>query len=260
MTVYDAWTDPGPYHVAIAACPDDPAALVDIVQGLLLHDAALALYGLSEADMGPISRETLPVGQRLERILMRDEAPLIRPRPPRQREIGTCRDYALLLTSLLRMKGHEAHLRCGFANYFELDGWEDHWIVEYRSPGETAWRFADAQLDAAHQMHLGLTVVASDLPTGRFLPADRAWVAHRTGKIPAGCFGHGAATGVEMLVVNLARDRLVLGGHVTSDWDTWRDSLPWGHMPGDRLIVLGDCLANGIGEVSQPFWRDAIEG
>ncbi len=43
-----------------------------------------------------------------------------------------CRDYSLLLVSLLRYRGFEARMRAGFANYFESElTYEDHWLVEY---------------------------------------------------------------------------------------------------------------------------------
>ncbi len=70
-----------------------------------MHDAALALYELNAADFSRFSRQTLSVEDRLDQFCASDGTLDLSGRPPAQRMIGTCRDYALLLTGLLRHQG-----------------------------------------------------------------------------------------------------------------------------------------------------------
>ncbi len=53
-------TDPGTYSAALDRLPEDAGSLIEIVQGLMIHDASLHLYGLSIADFANASRSTRP--------------------------------------------------------------------------------------------------------------------------------------------------------------------------------------------------------
>src|SRR6202035_2447024 len=136
----------GRHAAAVAELPDDIGVLIPVVQGLLIHSDWLGAYGVDESSFDRISRETLPVAERLALILERDPRAIASRRPPAQRSVGTCRDFALLLCGFLRSKGIAARLRCGFANYLR-DGWEDHWVCEYRDRRSKSWRLGDAQID-----------------------------------------------------------------------------------------------------------------
>ena len=61
-------TDPGPHAAMLDGLPDGGAPLVEVVQGPLIHDAGLHLYGLAAADFADASRETRPVSERLPRL------------------------------------------------------------------------------------------------------------------------------------------------------------------------------------------------
>ena len=145
------FSDPGSFSEAFNALPNDIEALCQIVQGLLIHDyVAFHHYGpVPTGFENKVSRSTLSVAERVQRILASDESPLTQPRPPFDREIGTCRDFALLLMSMARQKGIPARVRCGFASYFEAP-WADHWITEIWDDGENKWRRVDPQLDEPH--------------------------------------------------------------------------------------------------------------
>jgi hypothetical protein len=217
-------SDPGPHAAAFDALPDDVPSLCRLVQGVLLHDHyGGELYGNAPPEFFEQSRATPPVAEKLSVILERDPTPLDRPRPPFERAVGTCRDFALMLCAMLRHKGSPARVRCGFADYFGGHGWEDHWVCEVWQAGEGRWALADAQLDDAHRRHLGIDFDTADMPREHFLLAPKAWRACRSGADPAR-FGHGEATGLWLVEVNLARDLFALAKHETSPWDTWRAS------------------------------------
>lgn len=214
---------PRRHAAALDALPRGPKALCQVVQGLLLHDHfGGLLYGDPPPGFAAASRETLPLEVRLNAILAADAAPLSEARAPFARQVGTCRDFALLLAAFLRHQGRPARVRCGFADYFEAGRWEDHWVCQYWTAED--WAFADAQLDAAHRDHLGIGFDPAALPEGRFRPAPEIWRACRAGEIDPAVCGHGEkARDAWFLQVNLERDCLALADQLTSEWDAWRE-------------------------------------
>jgi hypothetical protein len=262
---HGTFSDPGPHGPAIAALDDGIAALTQTVRGLFVHDAYLALHGLDETT--DVSRETLPVAERLTQILERDGRPLSEPRAPADHAVGTCRDYALMLCAFLREKGVPARVRCGFASYFTPGRFEDHWVCEYRREGGD-WTLADAQLDEAHRAHLGIAFDTLDLPAGAFVTADEAWRQWRWGAIDASDYGHGDATGAWFLRVNLVRDFLALGKQIVSLWDGWRD-VPeaarevdaQAFQACDELAAVVALVDQRLDEVAEPpaAWAERLE-
>lgn len=256
-------THPGKHAAAIDALPDDVETVLETVRGLFVHTGFLHLYGLSAADLPGLSRETLPVETRLDRVFAASDAPLTASRPYKNREAGTCRDYALMTCAILRRKSREARIRCGFATYFTPARFEDHWICEYRT-ADGRWARADAELDAEHRKHLGIDFDTSDMPDGAWLTAAEAWRRMRSGADPE-LFGHGDASGEWFLWVNLARDWLALNGQMTSGWDGWRAAI--GNEPafGPREEAICNDLATCIEALERgaipkaepdprPFW------
>ena len=251
---HDRWTDPGPHVAELRRLPATPSAAVETTQGLIAHADYPGVHGLAPEDVPPDARRTRPASERFDRVLARSDDPLCRPRPPERRELGTCRDYALMLCAILREFGMAARVRCGFAVYLAEGRYEDHWVTEYRVPRMRRWDVADAQLDDAMRAHLGIDINPEKLDDGRFIDARRAWTGYSLGRLDGAMFGHGTAIGPHMIVVNLARDRLALQGELASDWDGWRDSLPWPDALPDDLLEMGNRIAAGSGDVPEPFW------
>jgi len=240
---HGALSDPKGHAAALAALPRGVAALCGAVQGLLIHDwYGGKLYAERPPGFEGASRATLPVAERVAAILAAEPAPLDRPRGSGGRAVGTCRDFALLLTAALRQQGVPARVRCGFASYFASPGWEDHWVSEYWSPADRRWHLADPQLDAPHRAHLGIDFDPADVPRDRFLVACEAWQVARRGAAEAGRFGHGEARGAWFVQVNLARDLSALMKRETSPWDGWR-AAGAGYALDAEARALADRLA-----------------
>lgn len=242
------------YAGDMAPLPDDVDALSRVIQGLLVHGDWLGVYGLADR---PESRVTLPVADRLQQILAADPRPLTEPRPVARRIHATCRDYALLLVSFLRVKGHAARLRCGFADYLKGNPWEDHRVCEYCDGASGAWRIADAQLDAVLLRELAIDFDPARLPTGRFRSAGEIWMACRGGEFDPAICGHGAATGLWFIAINVVRDSLVLAGQVTSAWDNWRMAKdPVREFAKADLSLFDDIARARVQRHSEPrpFW------
>lgn len=223
-------SDPGEFLSLLGQLPTDPRALSQILQGVLVHSDWLVEYGL-KADKAP-SRETLPVAERLRQVFALDASPIEVQRPPERRLPATCRDFALLLCSFMRSKGIPARLRCGFASYLGGNLWEDHWVCEYWDRGSERWKLADAQMDTVLTAWCKVTFDPAQLPREAFLTAGKAWAKSRAGSLDPKLCGHGAATGLWFIAVNVARDHYVLNNRETSPWDGWRAA----HDPETALM------------------------
>src|SRR5262245_47929425 len=95
MTQFERWTlhtplsDPMEHLGVISEFPSDIGALNRIIQGLLVHSDWLTVYGLDDAAYRTVSRNTLPVAERLDAILANGNQDLRTPRPPDKRAVGT---------------------------------------------------------------------------------------------------------------------------------------------------------------------------
>jgi hypothetical protein len=256
---HSAITNPGESNAVFAAFPRDVAEVCTVIANLLVHSDWLPSYGLTEAEFSEISRETPPVSQRL-RKLADCGASLLAPRQPRDRSLSTCRDYAVLLCSILRSQGHEARVRCGFASYFVPGKWEDHWVCEHRPSVDARWSKVDAQIDNTlrEQLHLADTFCHTDLSDSDFITAGNAWLKCRAGLADPGSFGHGETGGLWFMHVNVARDHLALNHRETSGWDKWRSVGEAKRRLSVATIAWLDQLAanpeNGLGDLAEPAW------
>jgi hypothetical protein len=235
-------SDPGDHAANFAALPADIAELNRIVQSLFVHADWLVAYGLDANLSRAVSRDTLPVAQRLTRILKHDARPLQVSRSPDRREIGTCRDMALMLCSMLRGKGIAARPRCGFASYFN-ENWEDHWVCEYWDSSARMWRLSDPQLDEIQRAKCGVEFDTLDVPRRAFLHAGTAWLECRAGRADFNRFGQGPTTGPWFVKIDVIRDHYVVNNRETSVWDSWRTApLPM-RLVSERDAQMLDELA-----------------
>jgi Transglutaminase-like superfamily len=242
----DAFTDPGAYAGLYDDLPKSPAELRDIVSQLIIHTAWAKRYGIPPDT--PMSRETQTASERLklgENLL---PGSLHAIRAPKQRSFGTCRDYSLMLCSMLRHRAVPARVRCGFATYFPSNPFADHWICEFWSELENRWIQSDAQLDQVQREQFGIGFDPADLPPGAFLTAGRAWQMARAGGADSETFGHGTTTGFRFIRVNVYRDLLTLTGRYTSAWDSWRDDNDTGEALTTAALAAVDSIAGLIGD------------
>jgi hypothetical protein len=239
---HNRMSDPAGYGAAMAGLPSDIGALNGIVQGVLIHTDWLAECGLDESLLRATSRATLPIADRLADILERDARGLETRRPSSRRALGTCRDFALMLCSILRSQGLPARLRCGFAAYFG-SGWEDHWVCEYWDNLAQTWRLSDPQIDQMLKDRYRIEFHPKDVPRRFFLTAGQAWRNGRSEGADSDGFGHGEVTGAWFVKVNVVRDHYVLNGRETSIWDGWRAAAPSQRVVGPHEVALLDDLA-----------------
>jgi hypothetical protein len=241
-TDHTPMSDPAAHTSIVAELPSGIGALNSIIQGLLVHSDWLTVYGLDNADYRTVSRNTLPVADRLDTILGNDSQDLRTPRPPGKRAVGTCRDFALMLCSFLRSKSVPSRVRCGFADYFGTP-WEDHWVCEYWDEHARKWLLSDAQLDSLIAAKCQAEFDPVDVPRSAFMTAGEAWLACRDRKLNPDHFGHGTVTGIWLIKINVIRDHYVLHGHETSAWDGWRAVPLSNRVINEQEVALLDDLA-----------------
>jgi ABC-type Mn2+/Zn2+ transport system ATPase subunit len=233
-TAHSPITDPGPYAYLYDDLPDDLEQLFRIINGVLFHKSdAEDRYGPTSVQRKEQFLRTME--QRLARIVELDPSSLTIPREMKERQIAYCRDYAVLMTSILRHKGHPARTRAGFGQYFLTDPpyKGDHWVTEYWDSEEARWRLVDANIGGGDLEYLEEQVRAGFKPgldftdlrrNGDFHLAPHAWLLCRSGEANIALFRHNAHwRGWPMLRGNLLHDFQALNRLEMGLFDYWDD-------------------------------------
>lgn len=233
--------------------PNDIGAIVKAVQGLLIHIFWLERYGVKVPDERKAEVQLRSVEQKLDRILELDNSPLETSRVAETRLIGNCRDFSLMIASILRHQGVPARARCGFATYFQPNHFEDHWVCEYWNSKESRWVLIDGQLDDVHFARLNIDFDPFDVPRSRFIAAGRAWALCRQGLADPLAFGIFDMSGLGFIRGNLVRDMASLNKMELLPWDFWgvmemRDE----ELTSDDFVAL-DSAAELTAEDVQEF-------
>ena len=237
------FTSAGGHAAAFGRLPNEVAALSAVAQGVVIHEHIAPSYGVTLTDDDRASVHLRKVADLLDLILAKDPRPLDVAREPAARIAGNCRQFTVLLVSMLRAHGTPARARCGFGAYFGTPLNEDHWVAEYWRDGR--WRLADAQLDEHQRGLFAIDFDVTDVPRDRFLVAGDAWAACRAGDADPAAFGLSMTeeAGFWWIAGNLMRDVAALNNAEMLPWDAW------GVMPGpdDRIdedrVALFDELA-----------------
>ena len=186
----------------ISKLPTDIKILTQVIQGVMLHDGFTKEYGLKhKAGLYHY------VGDILDQVVENDSRPITFFRPPDKRVQVCCRDYAVLLTALLREKNISARARCGFAKFgINEKRWFDHWICEYWHKKSNKWIKVDAQLDPHLQKILKIKYDPLVVPDNLFLTASKAWLLWRRKKVNPKLFTTNDLCGSWLIRGNLLRD------------------------------------------------------
>jgi len=233
-------TSAGRFAPLFDQLPRDVAALVRVVQGLVLHEFAAAdWYGVSLSDERRSESHIRPVERMLERLLALDDRPLTVARPPERRLVGVCHHFMVLLLAMLRAKDVPVRGRRGFGSYFNPGYFEDHVVCEYWNASEGRWALADPQFDDVWRSRLNIAHDVLDVPRDHFVIASDAWEQCRAGKADASRFGifKGDLRGLWFIADNLIHDVATLNKMEMLQWDVW------GAMPRPDQRLDDDQLA-----------------
>ncbi len=214
-------TEPGKYGSLLRELPAEIPALVNTLQGLALHVFWAERYGVHLPEERQAEVQIRPVREKLARLFELDSRPLTEARPPELRLACNCRDFSLLMVTILKAQGIPARARCGFGTYFIPDHYEDHWITEYWNAEKGRWVQMDAQLDALMRDALNISFDPLDMPSGQFVLAGEAWQMCCQGAANPEDFGIFEWKGWDFIKGNLLRDLLAMNKLEVLPWDFW---------------------------------------
>lgn len=212
-------TDPGLHQIDFAKLPEDIGELCKLIQNNLIHIFWSERYGrkLTESEQNTVNIRSIE--QKLALIKGNDCSPLTKPRPLEQRQVGNCRDFSLMLTSILRYQGVPARSRCGFGAYFLPGHFEDHWVCEYWNVDQKRWVLVDAQLDEFQCQALQVNFNPLDVPRHQFVVAGQAWQMCRRGEADPQQFGIFEMHGWWFIWGNVVRELLSFNKIELLPWD-----------------------------------------
>ena len=251
-----SFTDLGAHASLVADLPDDIASLCQAVQNNIVHVFSAERLGLELTEEKKQTLEIRPVSEKLDMIAQTDNRPLSISRPLGQRQVGNCRDYTLLLVSMMRHKNIPSRARCGFGTYFEPGKYEDHWVGEYWNAEERRWIMVDSELDKEAIEFFKIKFDPFDVPPEKFITAGKAWQMCRSGKADPDKFGILDMHGLRFVWGDVVRDFLALNKIEILPWDGG-----WGFLncrlsdplPDKETLALYDEIAAMTLEINDKF-------
>jgi hypothetical protein len=239
----------------LSGLPSTPVELCAAAQALLLLPDLAAGLGIPEARLD--EKNIRAAGDILRTLGTLNDSPFDQPRALTDRVVGTCRHFAVLSCAFLRFRDIAARARCGFASYFVLGSFLDHWVVEYRHPTDERWVRVDSEI-------LGFEFVRTpeDLADGQFLTGGEAWTSCRQGTAEPARFGVDGveyAWGIAEVRGNAVRDLAALNKVEMLPWDEWgrmRASYDGHTGPEyDGLLdtVASTCASNDVAVIEQLY-------
>lgn len=216
------FSDPGKYSSLYQDLPTNIEAIANIVHGLVVHqDATNSLYGFELPKAQLLEANTRYIEEILALIVDRDSASLTKTRVPKDRFVGSCRDFALLTCSILRAKGIPARLRCGFATYFHDDWFPDHWVCEYWDLSSKAWRLVDSELGEEEKDYYHVDFDHINISRENFLVAGKVWLGAKNGQYNPDIYGVKAINikGLWFIRADVYRDLASLNKIELLPWD-----------------------------------------
>ncbi len=255
-------TSPGDRAALFDGLPRDIDALCRTLHGLMVHVHWLERYGVELPDERRGELQLRPVAAKLARIMELDPRPLAEARPMHARLASNCRDFSVMLASILQHQGVPARARCGFGRYFTPGHYEDHWVCEYWNADARRWVLVDAQLDELQRDVLAMEFDPADVPRDEFLPGGEAWRLCRAGQADPDKFGIFDMHGLWFVRGNLVRDVASLNKTELLPWDCWglADTAEASLLASD-FALLDDVAELTRGDV--PEWervRELYEG
>lgn len=245
----DEVTDPRSLGVLFKDLPASVKELVKVVQNTIIHVYWSDRMGAKiERTRKDEEMNLRTVENILRRAVSMQGGSLLEERQMEDRVVGTCRDYSVLMVSMLRSKKIPARARCGFGTYFQPDHFEDHWVVEWWDREEERWVMTDAQLDALQMSVLGIKFDPMDMPRGQFVTGGEAWLMCRAGKNDPAKFGIFEFSGMDFIRGDLMRDFLALNKVEVLPWDFWGLL----KKPYDRLTSEETALFDRLAELTSP--------
>jgi excinuclease ABC subunit A len=187
----------------------------------------------------------------LKRILELDSSPLTLERQPQKRKVSLCRDFAVLLVSMLRHQNVPARVRVGFAGYYraETPRYWDHRIAEYWNEKLKRWEFIDAMTEDPILERLRFRIDPLNIDTNsEFLLAGDVWQRCRARKANPQEFGDSPDDlGFPPIRYALLHDFDYLNKNELVGFDAWHTPI---NKPEDEVSEDEKTLLDEIAELT----------
>ncbi len=241
------YTDPCKFVDLYEGVPADVPAIVNAVQGALIHMERVEKENLRlskrQIDRG-IGCST--VREMLQSISKLDSRTLTFERPIEKRSVGICTHFAMLTCSLLRHHNIPARCRGGFETYFSSDKHHDHWICEYCNPHENRWIRIDPEVDDFFIENFSVPARHLDLPDSVFKSGAQVWHDCRSGEANPSHFGISGDRwygGWDFILNEIVLDFLAMNKIELLPWDGIKLSEKGSHRLTETELILLDQVA-----------------
>jgi hypothetical protein len=199
---------------------------------------------ISQKRQSEICLRTVP--EMVKQILELDSSSLIVERPLEKRKVSLCRDFAVLLVSMLRYQGVPARARVGFAGYYraETPRYWDHRISEYWDGKTNQWILVDTMADKTQLERLRFQIDPLNIDrNSQFLLAGDVWQRCRAGKANPEDFGDSPDDlGMPPIRYALLHDFDYLNKNELIGFDAWHNliSKPENEVTEDERELLDE--------------------
>jgi formylglycine-generating enzyme required for sulfatase activity len=142
---YSSFTDPGEYSYLYKNLPDSLPELCSLIRSQFIHPyAELPQY----RDQIPEERWNemgkYPTAKSiLAGLLSYDSRGFVKDRKPQDKLVLGCREYAIILASVLKYRGIPVRVRCGHATYLEPGFHVSHTVCEVWNKKDKRWMLVD---------------------------------------------------------------------------------------------------------------------
>lgn len=240
-------SNPGKHINMYSNLPNEIDGLFRVVHGLIAHhDDTQDMYGFAVPESRILEANTRYMEDILTKLKQMDSSPLTQEREPQNRFLGSCRDFALTLCSLLRHNGTPARLRVGFAGYFRPGRYSDHWVTEYWNEEKQSWILVDAELGEKEIEKYGITFDPTNVPRDQFLPGGVVWKMTKNGRKDPSLFGvHKVpVNGLWFIRADTLRDLASLNKVELLPWDYTeffdKQFIQLSELPSDEIELIDE--------------------
>jgi len=194
---HSSFTDPGEYEYLYENLPDTLSVLCMLLRSQFIHPyAELREYRhLFPKERWDEQLKYPTVKAALEGLISYDSRGFVEDRKPENRLVLGCRDYSLLLASVLKYRGIPARLRTGHATYLMPGFHASHVICEVWNEDDKRWMLVDPSTGMV------------DFSREEFDFSYDAWIKMQKGEIDLNLFGSpGKGSGLMSIAVKIPHD------------------------------------------------------
>jgi len=194
---YSSFSDPGEYKYLYKNLPDSLPELCSVIKSQFIHvyEELPKYHDQIPRERWNESLTMYPTVQSiLKGLLSYDSRGIVKDRKVENRLVLACREYAMLLASILQYRGIPARVRCGFAPYLNPGFHTGHEICEVWNKNENRWMLVDPSKDMI------------DFSREKFEFGNDVWLEMQNNEIDPKLYGMMGQPGLAIITAALCHD------------------------------------------------------